>query len=231
MTGPLMAAVRGGLIVSCQAPEGHPLRRTSVVALLAECAELGGAVGVRINHPDDVRAVKEVVRLPVIGLTKVARSHGRVLITPEFELAERLVAAGADMVAVETTEEVAAEHGDPSRLVKRIRDDLGVPVMADVSTLEEGLRAWDWGADVVSTTLSGYTPTSSPSGDGPDLDLVGLLAAQGVRTIAEGRLATAAHVAGAFAAGAWSVVVGGAVTDPVAITKRLAAATPRGTRR
>lgn len=221
MTGPLMA-VRGGLVVSCQAPDGHPLRRTSVIALLAECAELGGASGVRINHPDDVRAVKDVVRLPVIGLTKVARPDGRALITPRFELAQQLVTAGADMVAVEATGETP---GDPWRLVKRVRDDLGVPVMADVSTLEEGLRAWEVGADVVSTTLSGYTPASSPAGADPDLDLVGRLAAQGVRTVAEGRLSTVEHIRTAFARGAWAVVVGGAVTDPLAITGRLAAAT------
>ncbi|MEU7892457.1 putative N-acetylmannosamine-6-phosphate 2-epimerase [Nonomuraea sp. NPDC049152] len=230
MTGSL-TAIRGGLVVSCQAPDGHPLRRTSVIALLAECAERGGAVGLRVNHPDDVRAVKDVVRLPVIGLTKVARPDGRALITPEYELAEQLVAAGADMVAIEATEEVAALYGDPCGLVKRIRDGLGVQVMADVSTLQEGLRAWDAGADVVSSTLSGYTPASPGAGDEPDLGLVGRLAAKGVRTVAEGRLATTGHVTTAFAAGAWAVVVGGAVTDPLAITRRLAAATPRGTPR
>lgn len=223
----MIKRLRGGLVVSCQAPDGHPLRRTSVIALLAECAERGGACGVRVNHPDDVRAVRDVVGLPVIGLTKIARPAGRPLITPEFELARRLVAAGADMVAMEATEEVAASHGDPSHLVARIRDELGVPVMADVSTLEEGLRAWEAGADIVATTLSGYTPSASSPGDGPDLELVGRLAARGVRTVAEGRLSTAGHVEAAFAEGAWAVVVGGAVTDPLAITRRLAAATPR----
>jgi N-acylglucosamine-6-phosphate 2-epimerase len=44
-------------------------------------------------------------------------------------------------------------------------------------------------------------------------------------------LRTGAHVRAAFDAGAWAVVVGGAITDPLAITQRLAAATPRGSLR
>ncbi|WP_214326331.1 N-acetylmannosamine-6-phosphate 2-epimerase [Nonomuraea sediminis] len=216
----VLEAIRDGLVVSCQAPEGHPLRRTSVIALLAECAERGGAVGVRINHPDDVRAAKALVRVPVIGLTKVARPEARPLITPTLELASELVAAGADLVAVEATSSAS--------LVKLVRAELGVPVMADVSTLDEGLRAWDFGASLVSTTLSGYTAESPCAGDEPDLELVERLASHGVRTVAEGRLRTPEHVATAFAAGAWSVVIGGAVTDPLAITQRLVAATPLG---
>ncbi|MFC4015119.1 N-acetylmannosamine-6-phosphate 2-epimerase [Nonomuraea purpurea] len=225
-----VSAIEGGLVVSCQAPEGHPLRDPDVMALLARCAEQGGAAGLRVNGPADVRAVRAVTDLPVIGLTKVTRPGIRPLITPGFALCEELVRAGADVVALEVTDEVAPVAGDLMGLVKRVRADLGVPVMADVSTLEEGLRAWSWGADVVSTTLSGYTPYTA-SGMEPDLELVGELASRGVRTVAEGRLRTGGHVTGAFERGAWAVVVGAAITDPVAITRRLAAAAPGRTRR
>jgi N-acylglucosamine-6-phosphate 2-epimerase len=47
---------------------------------------------------------------------------------------------------------------------------------------------------------------------------------------AEGRYRTAAQVSDAFDAGASFVVVGGAITDPLAIAKRLVAATPLGRR-
>ncbi|MFF0860368.1 hypothetical protein ACFYUV_01335 [Nonomuraea sp. NPDC003560] len=306
----VVTAIEGGLVVSCQAPEGHPLRDPRTIALLARCAELGGAAGLRVNGPEDVRAVKAVTGLPLIGLAKVPRPHARPLITPTFALCEALVRAGADVVALEVTAEAEPEAGDLPSLVERVWKELGVPVMADVSTAEEGLLAWSRGAALISTTLSGYTPYTAPAptldstpapvgnpaatptptardtvpapsstttdpavtrssptdpavtrsstttdpaaplraaadstsrpGTGaaprpglphePDLDLVGELAALGVRTVAEGRLRTDAHVAEAFARGAWSVVIGAAITDPLALTRHLTAATPRASR-
>ncbi len=91
--------------------------------------------------------------------------------------------------------------------------------MADVSTFDEGMAAWDAGATFVGTTLSGYTPYS-PQHSGPDLDLVARLAARGVRVLAEGRFQAPTDVAAAFEVGAHAVVVGGAITDPIAITRR-----------
>lgn len=215
----MLGRLSGGLVVSCQAPPGHPLRSPATIALLARCAELGGAVAVRVNSPADVRAVKDAVALPVIGLHKVPGPPHRELITPGFDLAAGLVVAGADVVAVEAT---PATPGGVE-LVERIRAELGVPVMADVSTVDEGVRAWAAGADLVGSTLSGYTP-DSPHREEPDLDLVAALAEKGIRVVAEGRLRTPDHVRDAFARGAYAVVVGTAITDPVAITRWLAAA-------
>lgn len=220
---PVIEALAGGLIVSCQAPQGHPLRASSVIARLAVCAALGGAVGVRVNHPDDVRAVRSTVDIPIIGLHKVPAAD-RELITPRWELAHALAEAGADVIAVEATERVDLTA---EKLISRIRDELGLPVMADVATARQGLAAWTAGADLVSSTLSGYTP-DSPQQTEPDLDLVAELVDAGVRTVAEGRLSTAADVRTAFQRGAYAVVVGTAITDPVAITRNLVTATPRG---
>ena len=215
--------IRGGLVVSCQVPRGHPLRDPGIMALFAQCAKLGGAAGLRVNGPDDIAAVRRRSALPVIGLFKVP-GDARDFITPGFDEAAELAGAGAQIVAVEATGEVP---GDPLALIRRIRDELGLPVMADIATLEEGLRARDAGADLVGTTLSGYTSATRSDVPGPDLRLVGDLAARGVPTIAEGRYATRTDVASAFEAGAWSVVVGTAITDPVAITHNLVQATPR----
>ncbi|MCP2349357.1 N-acetylmannosamine-6-phosphate 2-epimerase [Nonomuraea roseoviolacea] len=217
-----MNRLRGGLIVSCQAPEGHPLRDPEVIARLAECAVLGGAAGLRINSAADVLAARGRTDVPVIGLHKVRHGH-RDVITPTLEHAAGLAAAGADMIAVDLTPETP---GPGLKLIERIHA-LGVAVMGDVSTLGEGLDAWEAGADVVGTTLSGYTARQLPTPDEPDLDLVGALAARGVRVVAEGRYRTERQVRQAFTAGAWAVVVGGAITDPVSITRRLAAAAPR----
>jgi N-acylglucosamine-6-phosphate 2-epimerase len=216
-----LTALGGGLIVSCQAPQGHPLRDTAVIARLAACARLGGAVAVRVNGPEDVRAVRSTVDLPVIGLHKVPAAD-RDIITPRWELAADLAAAGADIIAFEATDRIDLP---PEKMIARIHEELGLPVMADVSTVDEGRAAWAAGADLVSTTLSGYTP-HSPARVEPDLDLVAALARTGIRTVAEGRLTTTADIQTAFARGAHAVVVGTAITDPVAITRRLAAATP-----
>jgi N-acylglucosamine-6-phosphate 2-epimerase len=219
----ILAKLNGGLIVSCQAPAGHPLRAPSVIARLARAAALGGAVGLRVNSVPDLRAVKAVTDLPVIGIHKVARKDGRDLITPRLSLAARLAAAGADIVAVEATAEMRV---DPAVLISRIRAEIGVPVMADVATAPEGIRAWEAGANLVATTLSGYTAAAYGLDEDPDLDLVAALHGSGILTVAEGRYGTPEQVDLAFRAGAFAVVVGTAITDPVAITRRFARLTP-----
>lgn len=213
----------GGLVVSCQASDGHPFERPDLIAVMARCAELAGAVGLRICGVDNIREVKHVTSLPVIGIEKVPGER-RSLITPSYDHAARLVEAGADIVALEVT----AEGGpDSVALIRRVTENLGTPVMADVSTVDEGLRAWNAGAAVVASTLSGYTIDTGPTPEDPDIALVNKLYGQGLDVAAEGRYRTAAQVAEAFSAGASFVVVGGAITDPVAIARRLVAATPR----
>lgn len=210
MSDPLRA-IRGGLVVSCQAPPGHPLEDLTATVLMARCAARGGAVALRINGPDHVAAVKAATGLPVIGIDKVWPGQGRARITPTFERAVRLIHAGADVVAVESTRD--SEGLD---LIRRLRHR--ALVMADVSTLEEGLRAAEAGADLIASTLSGYTPETAENGCGPDLALVGELAGAGMRCVAEGRLHVPGDAAEAIRRGAWSVVIGTAITDPIAIT-------------
>jgi N-acylglucosamine-6-phosphate 2-epimerase len=219
----LLERFGGGLVVSCQARDGHPFERPDLIAVMARCAELAGAVGLRICGPEDIRAVRSATSLPIIGLEKVQGRH-RPLITPSYDDAARLVEAGADVVALEVTAEGAT---DPGALVQRVTERLGVPVLADVSTVDEGLLAWDAGAAVVGSTLAGYTLYTGPTLDEPDVALVAELHRHGLTVAAEGRYRTAAQVSAAFGAGASFVVVGGAITDPLAIAKRLVAATPQ----
>lgn len=219
----LIAALAGGLVVSCQASANHPMRSTDAIVRMAESAILGGAAGLRINSPADVRAVRARTGLPIIGLDKEQGAR-RNVITERVDQARGLVDAGADIVAVDATVEVFA---DIAAHVRRMIDAVGVPVMADVSTIEEGLLAWEGGAALVGTTLSGYTPYTQRRGAAPDVELVSALANAGVRVVAEGRYSAPVDVRRAFDAGAFAVVVGGAITDPVAITRRFVAATRR----
>lgn len=223
----ILATIAGGLVVSCQASSGSPMRDTPTIARLAVSALQGGAVALRINGVDDVAAVRDLTEVPIIGLDK-RMGPRRNIITPADEQVVGLIGAGADIVAVDATEEVAGNVA--GNIAARVRSAVATaglrPIMADVSTFDEGVRSWEAGAAFVGTTLSGYTPYSraDPS---PDIELVERLASRGVRVLAEGRFQTPADVARAFDAGAFAVVVGGAITDPVAITRRFAAATPR----
>ena len=205
------------MIVSCQAHGDHPLRDPRIIAALAQCAELGGAVGIRADGPDDIAEIKHRVTLPVIGIYKSALSEGRFFITPTLDHARKLTQAGADIVALEATFENRPGDRELEHLVESIHTELGVPVMADVSVFEEGMRAWKLGADLVATTLSGHTRASS-GGEKPDLRLVGRLAEADICVVAEGHISSPQQVASAFEVGAFSVVVGTAITDPVAVT-------------
>jgi N-acylglucosamine-6-phosphate 2-epimerase len=219
----LLESLRGRLIVSCQASFPSPLRRSDIIAALAECAVLGGAAGVRIDSPEDVAATRARVRVPIIGLYK-QRTDSPVYITPTFEAARAVARAGAEIVAVQATRERESSAEPLAPLVGRLHAECGVAVMADVSTLDEGLAAEAAGADLVGTTMAGYTPHSRRPA-GPDLELVAELASRvSVPVIAEGRIGTPDDAAAARRAGAWAVVVGRAITMPEAITARFAEA-------
>ena len=219
--------LKNGLIVSCQAHGHHPLRDAAIIAALAECAERGGAAGIRADGPEDVAEIKGRVSLPIVGIYKRALTGGRFFITPTLENARKLVEAGADLIAVEATFENRPADRELRRLLQSIRHGLGVPVMADVSVFEVGMRAWEMGADLVATTLSGHTRESEGAGR-PDLVLVGRLAEAGIRVVSEGHIRTQEDVTAAFGLGAFCVVVGTAITDPIELTSWLVASTREG---
>lgn len=211
----------GRLIVSCQAPPGDPMRHTGTLVRMAMAAEAGGAAAVRVNDPEVVAATVAAVGLPVIGLWKDGDTG--VYITPTVRHALALVEAGAAVVAADATARPRPDGSAFAELVAAVHA-AGAQVMADVSTLAEGRQAAAEGADLVSTTLSGYVP-GSPRQTAPDLALVAELAAAiDVPVVAEGRIATPAQAAEALAAGAASVVVGTAITAPTALTRLFAEA-------
>ncbi|MBB4686817.1 N-acetylmannosamine-6-phosphate 2-epimerase [Amycolatopsis jiangsuensis] len=212
----------GALLVSCQAQPGNPLHGPVSMARMAAAAAAGGARAIRANGPADVAAIRSEVDLPVLGINKVFGPDG-VFITPTFEDAAAVVRAGAAMVAIDGTARPRPGGGSLGDQIRRIHAELGVPVMADVDDLAAGTAARAAGADVVATTLSGYT--GGPAPEGPDIGLVAELVTRlDCPVIAEGRYRSAEDVRAAVDAGAYAVVVGTAITNPMAITTRLAKA-------
>lgn len=217
----LLDSIRGRLIVSCQAYPGDPLRSPEHMAAMAASVARAPVAGIRAEGVDDLRAIRSVTTLPLIGLWKDGDAD--VYITPTARHARAVAETGVDIVAVDATARPRPDGGRLSDVFAAVHG-LNRLVMADVSTVEEGLRAADMGADLVSTTLSGYTPYSRTA-DGPDLDLVAELAGRlSVPVIAEGRIQSPEQARQAMAAGAWSVVVGTAITAPAAIAERFAGA-------
>lgn len=226
----LLEKIRGGLIVSCQAPEDSPLRSPIFMAAMAKAAERGGAVGIRANGPEDIRAIKQVCTVPVIGIYKRREPNFEVYITPDFQSAEAVIQAGADIVALDGTQRRRPGNLDLKTLIATIKSKFNVLIMADIATVEEALTAEAYGADLVATTLSGYTKETAYRRDlGPDLELVHALCKKvRVPVIAEGRIWTPEQACEALRLGAWAVVVGTAITNPEAITARFVRALKGG---
>jgi N-acylglucosamine-6-phosphate 2-epimerase len=194
------------------------------MAAMARAAALGGAAAIRANGPDDIAAIHAAVELPIIGIWKVDMPGLGIRITPEIQHAKAVAAAGASIIAFDATDRARNEGLAAREWIARVRSETGLPVMADVSTFEEGMRAEAAGADLVATTLAGYID-SSPSSDGPDLELVARLAPKlRVPLVAEGRISTPDQAAQALALGAYAVVIGHAITRPEWITARFVAA-------
>ena len=193
-----LAAMRDGLVVSAQAPPGSPLRDPIHMAAMARAAAAGGACGVRADGARDIAAIRAAIHLPLIGLRKRASPDTPVVITPSLDDAREAAAAGADMIAVDATQRPRAAGGGAGELIGQLGREVGLPVLADVDCYAAGIAA-----------------------------LEATAAALPCPVLAEGRYAAAADVRRAFDAGAHAVVIGTAITDPVALTRRFAAATPR----
>ena len=218
--GGLLNQLRGGLIVSCQANPDSPLRDSYIISRLALAAEQGGAVGLRIQSFKDVVAVRAVTSLPIIGLTKTDRDDTDIYITPTAAEGVKLAELGAQIVAFDAT---ALPRPEPLADMFAAVHAAGALVMGDISTLDEARAAFDHGADIVSTTMSGYTPHSRQLA-GPDWDLMRELRDAGLTFAAEGRLNSPADAAQAMQLGASFVVVGSAVTRPDVVTRWFAQA-------
>jgi N-acylglucosamine-6-phosphate 2-epimerase len=222
-----LEALRGGLVVSVQAPQGSPLAGTSQMVAMARAAEAGGAAGIRTEGTAEVAAIKKAVGLPVIGLRKRRVAGSEVYITPALEDARAVAAAGADIVAVDATLRPRPGGLGADEFLRELARELPQPVLADVDSQAAGLAARAAGAAAVATTLAGYADGAGVPAE-PDLELVATLAPElDCPVLAEGRYATPDQARAALEAGAFAVVVGTAITDPVALTRSFAAACGR----
>lgn len=211
----VIAACRG-LIVSCQAYPGEPLRVPEVTARMCQAVVAGGAVAVRVQGVVDIAAARQAVEVPVIGLIKYG--HEGVYITPSVAHARATALAGANVVAIDATsrERLGGTFADACAAIHA--EFPGVAVMADCGSLDDALRAEDAGADLIGTTLAGYTPDREKT-DGPDFEFIDAVCAKVSQPIVvEGRIHTVEQLRQVWLRPIHAACVGTAITHPTTIT-------------
>ncbi len=202
-----LLALRQSFVASCQPVDFGPMDNPQIIAAMAQACVKGGAGALRIEGVDNIKAVRAYVDVPIIGIIKRDLADSKVRITPFIEDVVALKEAGADIIAIDATHRCRPTSVE--RLIQEIQAQ-GCLVMADCSNFAEGVQSNILGADIIGTTLSGYTEKITPIG--PDLALVKKFSEQGYFVMAEGRYNSPDLALQAIQAGASSVTIGSAIT-------------------
>ena len=227
----ILNKIKSKIIVSCQASSDEPLYELQCIMAIAKSAISGGASGLRLAGERDIKEARKFTDLPIIGITKPdplpKNWQDTVYITPNYSDAKIIAKAGANIIALDGTSRKRPEE-NLADIVEKIKTELKILSMADISTVEEGIMCRLLGIDIISTTLSGYTKhTLEKNNDEPDYKLLkDLVRILDCPVILEGRIWTTDQVKKAFDLGAFAVVVGSAITRPQLITKRFCSAIP-----
>ncbi len=211
--------VKGKLIVSCQALPDEPLHSSYIMGRMAYAALVGGASGIRANTVADIKEIKSTVDLPIIGIIKHQYGDNNVYITPTMAEIDALMAEGVDVIAIDGTKRERPDGRTLENLMKEVRAKYPEQLfMADISSVEEAVECERLGFNMVGTTLVGYTEYTK--GNDPLTELAKVVAAVKIPVVGEGNLDTPAKAKKALEIGAYTVVVGGAITRPQQITRK-----------
>ncbi|OCN05873.1 N-acetylmannosamine-6-phosphate 2-epimerase [Erysipelotrichaceae bacterium MTC7] len=219
----LLESLKGGLIVSCQVQHDDPIYTDDIVVKMAEAAKWAGAVAIRANSPEQIKAIKDKVDLPMIGLYKIWHDDTDVFITPTLESAKQVWEAGAEIIALDCTSQITHEKTQAWDLIKEVKKEIPEAIIfADISNYDEAKRAIENGADIIAPTLYGYTKETAHIEE-PDLREFARMCRDfkdDAYVMMEGHLYTPEDAMKCIFLGAHSVVVGSAITRPHLTAKR-----------
>lgn len=213
--------IKGGLIVSCQALPTEPLYDPYIMSKMAYAAKLGGAVGIRANTVVDIHEIKKAVDLPIIGIIKKEYDDSDVYITPTEKEVDELVSEGVEIIAVDATKRIRPNGESFESFFKKVRAKYPNQLfMADTSCFEEGKLALELGCDLLGSTMAGYTPYTKGE-TLPAFNLISRYAKElNAKVVAEGGIWYPEQLKEVYSAGAFTAVIGTAITRPRDITKR-----------
>ena len=216
----ILDKIKGGLIVSCQALASEPLYDSYIMSKMAWAAKLGGAVGIRANTVVDIKAIKEKVDLPLIGIIKQEYDDSDVYITPTMKEVDALVETGCEIIAIDATNRLRPNGETLEAFFTKVREKYPNRLfMADTSCFDEGKKAEKLGFDLIGTTMAGYTPYTKGT-PLPDFNLMQRYVSElHTPVIAEGGIWVPEQLKKAIDIGVHSAVVGTAITRPRDITK------------
>lgn len=227
----MLEYIKKGLVVSCQAQKNEPLHSSFIMSKMALAAKQGGAVGIRAESKPDIIAIKKEVDLPVVGIVKRDYPNSEVFITATKQEVDELIESGCEMIAMDATRRERPNGEKLADLVSYVKEyHPKIQLMADISSLEDALEAVRLGFDCVSTTLYGYTnETKGCKLYENDFEFIKIILKNvSIPVIAEGNIITPEMAGMVLDLGAYSVVVGGAITRPQQITSRFVEEIKRG---
>ncbi len=214
--------IKGKLIVSCQALAHEPLHSSFIMGRMARAAKEGGAAGIRANTKADIAEIKKNVSLPIIGIVKQDYPDSKVYITPTIKEVDEVVESGADIIALQATDDLRPDGKTLEAFFNEIKAKYPEQIlMADCSTINEAIFADQLGFDFIGTTLVGYTKQSQnlKIEDNNFYIIRQILASVKHPVIAEGNINTPEKAKKVLELGCYSVVVGSIITRPQIITR------------
>lgn len=223
-----MEELRHKLIVSCQALPDEPLHSDFIMARMAVAAKEGGASGIRANSVVDIAAIQKAVDLPIIGIIKRDYEGADVYITATMKEVDELMTVRPNIIAIDATTSTRPNGESLKEFFQKAKEKYPDQLwMADCSTIDEMLTADQLGFDFIGTTLVGYTKQSQDDKiESNDFEIIRkALSKLSHPLIAEGNIDTPDKVHRVLELGAYSVVVGSAITRPQLITKKFVEAT------
>ncbi|MCI5858486.1 MAG: N-acetylmannosamine-6-phosphate 2-epimerase [Lachnospiraceae bacterium] len=220
-------ALKGKLIVSCQALPQEPLHSSFIMGRMARAAKEGGAAGIRANTKEDIKEIQEVTGLPVIGIVKRDYPDSAVYITPTMKEIEELMEVKPEIIAIDATGALRPGNVTLADFFHQIKEKYPEQkLMADCSTIEEAFFADELGFNFIGTTMVGYTPQSRGMKiEANDFEILRTILKKVKHpVIAEGNVNSPEKAKRVIELGSYAVVVGSSITRPQLITKGYAEA-------